>query len=242
MESVALFGYTLSDINQSLRRTNSLLRGINNVRLLIGDIQDVIRRPSVANIFWTIVQLSRFYNTIRRLQRLIAIEVNDTTGMLGWMQKIAIPVITGDINIPTGGIDLMMGLGPMEMRIEAFRENIPMKLEGIDLSMIPEEAQEALQKIFEEDAALTAEDARRILRSRIIYPESSTGFLESSIGWMPDTMGARVYAGAPYAWWVEEGQRTFTGHHYLRDAVEESKLRLPDKIRAELDRLFKGKT
>lgn len=148
----------------------------------------------------------------------------------------------GEIPIGDGPIipPPFAGFAPMTVNVEAFRENMPMGLDGIDISMIPEESMEAVQRVLEADAPLTVEDARRILESRIIYPERSTGDLSGSISWMPQSFGTRIYAGMPYSWWVEQGQRIFTGHWYMRDATEEARMRLPQKIRDELGKIIKG--
>jgi hypothetical protein len=130
--------------------------------------------------------------------------------------------------------------GTFDVQVDTFRENLPIPVERIDLSDLPEDSSIMIQGILEEDAEITVEDARQILTERIIYPEKSTGFLSASIGWQPEVFGTRIFANAFYAWWVEEGQRTFTGHHYMRDATARARMRLPEKIRAEINGLILG--
>ena len=97
-----------------------------------------------------------------------------------------------------------------------------------------------LQALMEDDAQVTVDNAKALLAGRILHPEQSTGFLESSIYWQPQVDGVRLIAGAPYAWWVERGHESFTGHWYMRDAVELARVRLPERIRYELNGLIFG--
>lgn len=236
METTVRFVYEMKDVTKTIYQTRALLRSINNIRLITRDIQEVMKAPNLANVFWLLVNLSRMYNTLRRLLRLLRSATKEAA-LLGGIIEIPERIIGDGPTIPQLP---MMGFAPMEMRVEAFRENIPMGLDGIDLSMIPEQSMEAVQRVLEEDAPITVEDAKRILVSRIIYPELSTGWLESSISWMPEAFGTRIYAGAHYAWWVEQGHQTFLGHHYLKDATDMARMRLPEKIRNELSKILKN--
>ena len=226
----ASFTYNVEDINNSVRRTNVLLRSVNAVRLTYRDLKQVMEKPTFVNIMWTLIQLSRTYNTLRRLHRLIITETNIAAAVLG---TIIDQSSTKPIPTPTP-----FSIQPLNMRVEAFRENLPMGLEGLDISNLPVETERRIQALLEEDAEETVMDAKEILVSRILHPEESTGTLEASIGWMPETFGTRIYANAFYAWWVEEGQRTFTGHHYLKGATDLARQRLPEKIRFELNQLI----
>lgn len=229
--------YSIEDVNNSVRKTNSLLRSLNAVRTLVHTLQETMRSPSIDNIFWSLVQISRIYNTLKRLNRLIQEESNISLGFIKGLGSIPV-VDTPDIP------DLGGGLGSMDLslRVEAFRDNIPMGLEGLDLSNLPESSQRVLQEIFEDDAEMTVMDARQMLRERIMHPESSTGNLEHSIGWRAQTNGTQIYADAYYAWWTEVGHQTFLGHHFLKDATERARVRLPLRIKAELDALIKEET
>ena len=100
-----------------------------------------------------------------------------------------------------------------------------------------------LQAILEEDAEITVRDAQEILTARIIRPEESTGDLSTSISWMSEVFGTRIFASIFYSEWVEDGHALpgggfFTGHHYMRDAVARARLRLPEKIRLQLNGLI----
>ena len=237
MSAVENFTYTIEDVNGSVRKTNSLLRSLNAVRVFVHDIQEFQRDPTLARMFWTLVNLSRTFNSLKRLSKLLQQESNVSLGFIKGLGQIPI--------IDSPEVDeLMGGLGTFDLslRVEAFRENMPMGLEGVDLSGLPEASRRRLQEIFEDDADMTVMDARQMLRERILHPESSTGNLEHSIGWQAQTNGTRIYADAFYSWWVENGQRTFLGHHFLKDATERARVRLPMRIKAELDALIKDET
>lgn len=234
VEAYSRFTYSVEDINQSVRRTNALLRAANAVRLSIRDIRQVWRKPTLANVTWTLVQLSRTYSALRRVMRLLVAETNAAASLSGIMRRIIMPP-TGEGDIPAPP---EFDLSILDVRVDAFRENLPMRLEGVDLSWIPEESKTMIQGILEEDAQQMVNDAKMVLAQRIIHPELSTGFLGSSIGWMPEVDGVRVYAGAPYSWWVERGHDNFMGHWYLKTATDWAKLRLPEKIRAEINGLI----
>ena len=226
----ASFMYNVNDINNSVRRTNILLRSVNAVRLTYRDLKQVMEKPTFVNIMWTLIQLSRTYNTLMRLHRLIIAETNVAAAVLG---TIIDQPSTKPIQLPS-----VFSIQPLNIRVEAFRENLPMGLEGLDISNLPVETERRIQALLEEDAEETVMDAKEILMSRILHPEDSTGNLEASIGWMPETFGTRIYANAFYAWWVEQGHHTFGGHWYLKGATDLARQRLPDKIRFELNQLI----
>lgn len=230
------FTYNVEDINNGIRKTNNLLRAINATRLSFVDMQGLLQKPTFAKFMWTVIQLSRTYTAWRRLYRAVIREVNAGGNVVGMALNILEPPMK---ELPTPSI---LPIQPLSVRVEAFRENLPMGLNGLDISNLPADTEALLQQILEEDAEETVADAREILVSRILHPEKSTGTLEASIGWMPEVFGTRIYANAFYAWWVEEGQRTFTGHHYLRGATDLARQRLPDKIREALNQLITEET
>lgn len=231
------FYYDVDTLNESIRSTNVLLRAANAVRHSVVDLQQLWEEPNVSRLMWTLVQLIRTYNALRRLLRLIVEETNIAVEMTRWFRKI--DYVKPPPLPPPGGVPGILTdiYGPLNVRVEAFRENIPMPLERLSLRDLPEETIRRLQRVFEEDAEETVTDAQEILVSRILHPEESTGTLEASIGWQPEAFGTRITASAFYAWWVEEGQRTFTGHHYMRGALDLARQRLPGKIREELNRI-----
>lgn len=236
METV--FSYDVKDINNTMRQTGALLRAVNNIRLTYRDITTLGDKPSFARLFWLIVQISRTYTSLRRIIRMVQIEMATGSAKAGILSGI----------IPIGGppvIDVPeLDLSGLSVSIRAFRENLPMPLKGIDLSELPEDSRIMLQAVFEEDAQQTVEDARRILddsMANYVSPwivRPTTGFLRDGIRWQPEVSGTKIIADAPYAWWVEEGQRTFPGYHYMQGATELAKIRLPEKIRLELNGLL----
>ena len=229
-----IFSYSVKDINGTIRQTNSMLRALNAVRVLTHVLQEFWRKPTLANMFWAIIQVSRIYNSLKRINRLLQQECNISLGFIKGLGQIPIIDIPDTPEI-SGGLDPLT----MSVDIHAFRENIPMGLEGIDISDLPEKSRRRLQEIFEDDAEMTVTDARQILRSRIIHPDRSTGNLERSIGWQPQVFGTRIVSDAFYSWWVERGHHTFTGHWFLTDATARAKERLPLRIKAELDAILK---
>ena len=229
--------YQVEDINQTIRRTNTLLRAANAVRLSIRDIKQVWKAPTSANIMWTLVQFSRTYSSLKRLMRLVAAETEAAGSLMGLMKRIVVPP-----DVPIGVEPPMLDFDALSVRVDAFRDNIPMGLEGIDLSDLPAETREVVQALLEEDAEITVNDAKTILHNRILHPEESTGWLESSTHWEPQVDGVRIVADAYYAWWVERGHRVgggyFPGHWYMTDATERMKQRLPYKIWVQLNQLI----
>lgn len=229
------FTYDVSDINQNIRKTGTLLRAANNIRNLVNDLKDLWDRPTATKFMWTLIQISRTYTGLRRLYRVVQMESNLGASLAG----IPIGVIIKGTGVGGGGgVIEDLNLSHLNVRIDAFRDNLPMGLRGIDISGLPESSMKRLQRVLEEDAEETVADAKAILTARILHPESSTGFLESSIYWQPEVFGTRIVANAPYAWWVEQGQRKFAGHWYMSGATELARQRLPQKITQELNYLI----
>lgn len=241
-EIAYMFTYSVEDINNAVRKTNALLRGANAIRHVVHDFKQVIEKPNLQRIMWTMVQLIRAYRALRRIYRLTIAEAQVASTLTGLVRRIVVPEKPKPPGIPPPP---PTDLGTLSIRVSAFRENLPMALEGVDLTDLPEETMARLQRVFEEDAEGTVADAKTILNEQIASYTSkyspagreTSGFLESSIGWMSEVLGTRIYADAPYAWWVERGQRTFPGHWYMTGAVDLARQRLPDKIRAELNQL-----
>ena len=224
------FTYNIEDVNQSIRRTNVLLRAANALRLTYRDIKQVMEKPTITNIMWTLVQISRTYNALRRLHKLVMFETNKAAAIIGFLipeTPVKAPPSPEFFSIP-----------PLSMRVDAFLDNRPVRLDRIDLSGLPETSSIMIQAIMEEDAEITVQDAQEILTSRILHPEQSTGDLSASIDWMSEVFGTRIFANMYYSAWVEEGHDNFTGHHYMADAVARARLRLPDKIRQQLNGLI----
>lgn len=232
------FIYDIKDIDYDVRKTNILLRALNSVRLSWRDIAELNSKTNFTQLFWTVIQLSRTYTSLRRLYKLIINEANIATSIIGLVRKITEPPIIG-----VGGIGEGIpspDLTSLNVNVNAFLNNLPIDLNKISLMNLPEEAVMVLQELLEEEAEIIVNDARKSLRSQVI---NWTGFLGSSIGWMPQVDGVRVYADAYYGLWVEEGHRLpkggfFEGYHYMRTATEAAEIRLPEKIRGRLNELI----
>ena len=166
----------------------------------------------------------------------------DTRGLMGTRTRGRIPpaavgiTALGRRNVLQRMIE---DVGLIGINVNATMNNTPVPIDRIDLSNIPSLTMDALQQITEEEGPIIVDDARRLLDQRIIYPERSTGFLSSTIGWRPTLPGVTVEATAPYAFWVEEGQRSFSGHHFLHDATELARPRISNKIVSRLNRLIR---
>ena len=211
-----------------------MLRGVNALRNTVNDLKDLAKKPTAAKFLWTLIQISRAYTAWRRVYNLTFREVSSTAAFM----RMPRPNQPGVRDTPAITRISDLDLSSFDVRVNAFRENIPMGLEGINLSGLPEKSSIMVQAIMEEDAEITVRDAQEILTSRILHPEKSTGDLSASIYWQPEVFGTRVIAGMPYAWWVERGQRTFTGHWYMRDATDRARIRLREKIRMQVNGLL----
>lgn len=236
------FVYAVEDINNTVRRTNTLLRAANALRLSIRDIKQLWKEPNLARFMWTLVQLMRTYNAFKRIYRLVFDEANKVFTLSGIFKSITYvpPTVDGPTITPSMFSDLF---GDFALTVEANINGFSVPVDALDISDIEEESLTKLQGIFEEEARFTADTAKRLLNQRIgvgiKYPPSrSTGYLETTIGWESRFPGVRVYAHAPYAWWVEEGQRSFPGHHFLKDAAEITRGKLSERIQKEINYLI----
>jgi len=233
------FKYQIQDINNSMRRTRTLLMAVNGIRNIARDVSDVLRKPTLTNVMWTIMHIMRVYRRLDRLDKLILAEAKRSGDLMKILTGIGfIPPKGGDLPLGGGGGGLL-GSFMIGMKTEAYMNNLPIRLDSIQFDGLTEEARNRLQSVFEDEAEMTVIDARSILRSRIIYPELSTGTLEASIGWYPETDGVRITADAYYANWVEAGHDMFMGHHFMEDAFNLAKERLDLKVKMELDTLIK---
>lgn len=184
------------------------------------------------------------YNSLKRINRLLNASTNDSLGLMGFLKQVGyvepkdVPVLPGGGN-PFGFMGLRVG-------VSAYRENLQMGMDKIDISNLPEETRGLIQRVLEEDASMTVFNARELLMERMLHPEISAAHggmhLENTIYARPTSDGVLITAEAPYAWWVEEGQRSFSGHHFMRDATEMSRERLPMRIKEELDRFIREST
>jgi len=66
--------YNVEGLDQAVGKTKNLIYALNAVRLSLKDIQMVLRGPTIQNMMWTAIQLTRTYTHIRRLMRIIAKE------------------------------------------------------------------------------------------------------------------------------------------------------------------------
>lgn len=238
----ASFLYSVEDINQSIRGTNTLLRGVNAFRLLGRDIKQVWEKPTIAKIFWTAIQFTRAYNAFRRIYNLTMDEANGVISFTRIFPEIQKALLSESDNLSISGTDFTDLFKDLNVRADVFLDNRPVTIDKLDLTDLPDNARIMIQGILEEDAEITVADAQEILTSRIMHPEQSTGDLSASIGYMPEVFGTRIFANMYYSAWVEEGHDNFSGHHYMRDALSRAKLRLPEKIRTQINGLLLDET
>ena len=59
--------YDIRGVDRSIRETQRMLYFMNATRLAIVDIQQVLRGPTISNIMWTAVQLTRVWTHLYRL-------------------------------------------------------------------------------------------------------------------------------------------------------------------------------
>jgi len=233
---VSNYKYNITGLDQTVRKTNNFLRFVNAFRLSIKDIQDVLKAPTLANFMWTLIQLTRTYTALKRLMKSIE---SESSALLSGSQA-ALLGITPNLGPQHVSNQFISSLNAIQLNVTAKMNDVPIGMERLDLSTYPDRLNILLQRNVEAEAEQTADEAKRLLRERILHPEDSTGFLESTIGWTPTNPGATVFADAFYSFWVEEGQRSFTGHHFLRDATEAGRIRLSERLREEIDTLIKG--
>lgn len=75
-EKVYTVRYEVTGIHEQVMNTKSLIYALNAVRLSIKDIDMMMRGPTIQNVMWTAIQLTRTYTHIRRLLKIIAKEQN----------------------------------------------------------------------------------------------------------------------------------------------------------------------
>ena len=59
--------FEATGIDNSVRNTQRLLYAMNAVRLSVRDIQDVMAGPTLQNVMWTAIQLTRVWTSLYRL-------------------------------------------------------------------------------------------------------------------------------------------------------------------------------
>jgi len=238
--------YDVNALDSQIRRTNSLLRFLNAARATVQDFKQLADDPTFAEFFWTLMQLFRTFTALRRLMRNLQGETQGLIGIGRMGIRRAPPAIgMGALADPTlifQRMDvvqrMMEGYGLIGVNIDASINNTPVPIERIDLSNLPELTTNQLQQIMEEEGTVAAIKAKQLLRQRILHPPT-TGRLESSIQMTRQLPGVTIEATAPYSFWVEEGQRSFEGHHFLRDVVPEMRRRITEKIIIRLNRLIR---
>ena len=231
------YSYDVKALDRHILQTNSLLRLLNAARATIDDFKALMDEPTLAEFFWTLIQLFRTFTALRRLIRNLQV---DTRALVS-AGEVRTPLVVAALQEdPRQMIRRMMrSYGLIGIRVDASINDVPVPIERIDLSNLPELTTLQLQEIMEEEAPLIVDDSRRILDERILHPELSTGYLSSTIRWFPRLPGVTVEATAPYSFWIEEGQRSFTGHHFLRDATELARQRIPGKVVSRLNLLIR---
>ena len=231
------FEYEVEAIDSVVRRTNHLLRAMNAIRNTVRDIQQVWEEPTISNVLWTLIQITRTYTSLRRVMKDVTNEVNLMT------KTPRMGGITGGGDIPP--VSYASAFRNFAITMEANINGQPVPITAIDISDIKKRTATEIQRILEGDAPQMVEDARRVLEERIrLYesatgrPSKSTGYLSTTVGWESTFPGVRLFAHAPYAFWVEEGQRSFTGHHFLYNAAGIEKRRLITTLNEELNQLI----
>jgi hypothetical protein len=229
------YSYDVEAISRSVRKTNVFLRGINALRLTVQDLKTTLK-ATIANVFWTLIQLTRTYNALKRLMNEMFAETSQLLRGAGHLQTT---FGLGAAMTPRKvGQQFALAFGDVRFDVDATINNTPVPIEIVDLSGIEELTIVKLQEIMEAEAPRTVEDAKRILSERIIHRERSTGRLGRSIRWFSSLPGVTVEATAPYSFWVEEGHRSFSGHHFLRDAQILGVERISQRIQIEIDELI----
>ena len=59
--------YEVTGIDSSVRNTQRLLYAMNAVRLSVRDVQEVMAGPTLQNVMWTAIQLTRVWTALWRL-------------------------------------------------------------------------------------------------------------------------------------------------------------------------------
>ena len=233
------YGYDVQALDRTVRQTNNLLRFVNAIRHAVIDLQQVFKKPTLANVFWTLINFIRVYTSLKRLLK--SISYKSTKLLLGLGQRTRVgggPWFDTPETVAHAFTRGMMGFPELSVNFEAYANFNPIPVERLDLTNVPQGTITLMQRILEQDAPQNVEDAQRLLRERIMYPEESTGRLESSITWFTSFPGTTVTATAPYAFWVESGQRSFTGHHFLRDSAGIASIRISNRAREEIEKLL----
>ena len=66
--------FTTEGIDKTIGQGRNLLLTLNSIRLSIRDIQMVMSGPTLSNVLWTAIQLTRVYTNLRRLIKSVAAE------------------------------------------------------------------------------------------------------------------------------------------------------------------------
>ena len=102
--------YVVEDINPSIRQTQRMLYFTNALRLSIVDIQQVMSGPTISNLMWTAVQLTRVWTQFYRMVK--ATNQAQQTGMgLAVGGAMARGAVTGMAGIPAGAFGLGVATG-----------------------------------------------------------------------------------------------------------------------------------
>lgn len=102
---------------------------------------------------------------------------------------------------------------------------------GINIDGLEDATEVELQKYFANIARDIVYNAKTFLRERLVPNTRSTGRTEASIGWTPTWRGITVYAGVPYAGYIDRGTRTIQAKWFMEDAFD----LVTGKIMDELD-------
>lgn len=95
----------------------------------------------------------------------------------------------------------------MSLKVMVKAGNRSVTMERLDSGMVEAAVEAKIQAMLQKYAPMITERARQILRSELRHPEKSTGRLNNSIRYKIIGHTITVYAGAPYALWVERDTR-----------------------------------
>ncbi len=94
--------YNVRGVDDSIRKTQRYLYFVNAVRLSIVDLQEVMRGPTLSNILWTTIQLTRAWTHLNRIVK--ATNVEQARGVGGMALRSALGGATTTTTSAMGGV------------------------------------------------------------------------------------------------------------------------------------------
>lgn len=133
--------YNIEGIDATIGKTKNLLFTLNAIRLSVRDIQMVMSGPTIGNVMWTAIQLTRVYTNLRRLiratraeQRAVALEqmIFTSTGGVGRAPLGLIERGIGFITAHPGPVGLAVGATIVVGGVILYKQQQQKILKGID--------------------------------------------------------------------------------------------------------------